>query len=131
MARTGRFLLDTNIVIALFAREAAVQQHLAEASEVFVPSIVLGELYYGARKSTRVTENLARIDDFVASSTVLSCDIATAQQYGDIKHKLRAKGRPIPENDVWIAAVARQNGMTLVSRDTHFNAVDALTLEVW
>jgi predicted nucleic acid-binding protein len=46
MARTGRFLLDTNIVIALFAREAAVQQRLAETSEVFVPSIVLGELYW-------------------------------------------------------------------------------------
>ena len=104
MARTGRFLLDTNIVIALFARETAVQQRLAEASEVFVPSIVLGELYYGARKSTRVTENLARIDEFVASSTVLPCDTATAQQYGDIKNTLRAKGRPIPENDIWIAA---------------------------
>ena len=85
MERTGRFLLDTNIVIALFANEAAVQQRLAEASEVFVPSIVLGELYYGAYKSTRVTENLARIDDFVASSTVLPCDTATARQYGDIK----------------------------------------------
>jgi predicted nucleic acid-binding protein len=54
MARTGRFLLNTNIVIALFAEEAAVQQRLAEANEVFVPSIVLGELYYGARKSVRV-----------------------------------------------------------------------------
>jgi tRNA(fMet)-specific endonuclease VapC len=70
MARTGRFLLDTNIVIALFAGEAAIQQHVAEASEVFVPSIVLGELYYGARKSRRVTENLAHIDEFVASSTL-------------------------------------------------------------
>ena len=78
MARTGRFLLDTNIVIALFAKEAAVQQRLAEASEVFVPSIVLGELYYGARKSTRVTENLARIDEFVASSTVLPSDHRSA-----------------------------------------------------
>jgi tRNA(fMet)-specific endonuclease VapC len=72
MARTGRFLPDTNIVIALFAREVAIQQRSAEASEVFVPSIVLGELCHGARKSTRVTENLARIDEFVASGTVLS-----------------------------------------------------------
>ena len=61
MERTGRFLLDTNIMIALFANEAAVQQRLVEASEVFVPSIVVGELYYGAYKSARVTENLARI----------------------------------------------------------------------
>ena len=131
MARTGRFLLDTNIVIALFAREAAVQQRLAEASEVFVPSIVLGELYYGARKSTRVIENLARIDEFVASSTVLLCDRATAQQYGDIKNKLRAKGRPIPENDIWIAAIAMQYQLTLVARDGHFHEVDGLQIEAW
>jgi tRNA(fMet)-specific endonuclease VapC len=97
MERTGRFLLDTNIVIALFAGEAAVQHRLTESGEVFVPSIVLGELYYGARKSTRVTENLARIDEFVASSTVLACDTATAQQYGDIKNKLRAKADRFPK----------------------------------
>jgi tRNA(fMet)-specific endonuclease VapC len=131
MARTGRFLLDTNIVIALFAREAVVQQHLAEASEVFVPSIVLGELYYGARKSTRVTENLARLDEVAASSTVLPCDIATAQQYGDIKNKLRTKGRPIPENDIWIAAIAMQYQLSLVARDGHFHEVDGLQVEAW
>jgi tRNA(fMet)-specific endonuclease VapC len=131
MERTGRFLLDTHIVIALFANEAAVQQRLAEANEVFVPSIVLGELYYGAYKSTRVMENLARIDDFVASNTVLPCDTATAQQYGDIKNKLRAKGRPIPENDIWIAAIAMQYQLTLVARDGHFREVDGLRVEEW
>ena len=131
MARTGRFLLDTNIVIALFARETAVQQRLAEASEVFVPSIVLGELCYGARKSTRVTENLTRIDEFVVSSTVLPCDTATAQQYGDIQNALRAKGRPLPENDIWIAAIARQYQLTLVARDGHFHEVDGLRVEEW
>ncbi len=131
MARTGRFLLDTNIVIALFAEEAAVQQRLAKAHEVFVPSIVLGELYYGAHKSARVAENLARLDDFVASSTVLACDTATAQQYGDIKNTLRAKGRPIPENDIWIAVIAMQYHLTLVARDGHFHEADGLRVEEW
>ena len=126
MAKTGRYLLDTNIVIALFANEAAVQQRLAEANEVFVLSIVLGELSYGARKSARVTENLARIDDFVMSNTVLPCDTATAQQYGDIKNTLRAKGRPIPENDIWIAAIAMQYQLIVVARDEHFHEVDGL-----
>ena len=67
---------------------------------MFVPSIDLGELYYGVRKSTGVTENLARIDECATRSTVLSCNTATAQQYGEIKNQLRAKGRPIPENDI-------------------------------
>jgi tRNA(fMet)-specific endonuclease VapC len=131
MERTGRFLLDTNIVIALFAGEAAVEQRLIQSDEVFVPSIVVGELYYGTRKSTRVIENPERIDEFVASSTVLPCDTATAQQYGDIKNKLRAKGRPIPENDIWIAAIAMQYQLTLVARDGHFHEVDGLQVEAW
>ncbi len=74
----GSFLLDTNIVIALFAEEAAVKKRLAEDIEVFVPSIVLGELYYGALKSTRVEANLARLDEFARSSAVLVCDTETA-----------------------------------------------------
>lgn len=127
----GRFLLDTNIVIALFAQDTSVQQHIAEAEAVFVPSIVLGELYYGARKSGRVAANLARIDEFAASSAVLVCDTATAQQYGQIKNILRTKGRPIPENDIWIAAIAQQYELTLISRDEHFREIDGLSVEVW
>jgi len=128
---SGRFLLDTNMVIALFAQEVAVQQRLATATEVFVPSIVLGELYYGARKSARVATNVAQVDVFAASSAVLACDTATSQQYGEIKHELRAKGRPIPENDIWIAAIAVQYGLTLVSRDGHFSEIGSLSIEAW
>lgn len=131
MATTGRHLLDTNIVIALFARDSAVQQRLAEASEVFVPSIVIGKLYYGALKSFRLTENLGRISEFVASSAVLPCDTATAQHYGNIKSRLRAKGRPIPENDIWIAAVAMQHQLTLAARDTHFEQIEGLQVDTW
>ena len=131
MPGTGSFLLDTNIVIALFAKELALEQHLAKANSVFVPSIVLGELYFGARKSVRVAENMTRIDDFAMASTVLPCDAETARQYGDIKGQLRAKGRPIPENDIWIAAIAMQYQLTLVSRDKHLIEVDGLDVESW
>jgi tRNA(fMet)-specific endonuclease VapC len=124
-------LLDTNSVIALFANEASVQQRLTEATEVFIPSTVVGELYYGAYKSARIEENLARLDTFIASNTILPCDTATARQYGAIKNTLRAKGRPIPENDIWIAAVAMQYHLTWVARDGHFQAVDGLVVEQW
>ena len=96
----GRFLLDTNIVIALFANESAVIDFLNGVDEVFVPSIVMGELYYGARKSIHATENILRLDDFATISVVLSCDIETSRRYGEVKDNLRKKGRPIPENDV-------------------------------
>jgi tRNA(fMet)-specific endonuclease VapC len=127
----GKFLLDSNIVIALFAQEATVQQRLATATEVFVPSIVLGELYYGARKSARVAANMAQVDAFAASNAILVCDTVTSQHYGEIKNGLRAKGRPIPENDVWIAALAKQYDLMLVSRDGHFHEIDSLSIETW
>ena len=127
----GRFLLDTNILIAIFAGDPSVQQQLNQHGEVFVPIIALGELYYGAERSTRVLPNKTRIDELAASSEVLGCDIETSRQSGKIKNSLRAKGRPIPENDIWIAAVAQQHGLTLVSRDIHFQEVDSLALEVW
>jgi tRNA(fMet)-specific endonuclease VapC len=116
---SGRFLLDSNIIIALFGGEVTVQEHLAQANEVFVSSIVLGELYFGARKSNQVEENLTRIDELAASSAILGCDTDTAREYGLIKNHLREKGRPIPENDIWIAAIARQHDLILVTRDSH------------
>jgi tRNA(fMet)-specific endonuclease VapC len=127
---TGDVLLDTNIVIAFFAGDSTVLAHLQQ-STFFVPSIVLGELYTGARKSSRATENLARIDAMIPSHIVLSCDVVTAQFYGIVKHTLLAKGRPIPENDIWIAAIAEQYDLKLISRDTHFNEVDGLVVETW
>lgn len=127
----GRVLLDTNIVIALFADEVIVKSNLAQASEVFIPSFVIGELCYGARKSRRIEANLARIDELVADSTILECNAETARQYGGVKNKLRLKGRPLPENDIWIAALAIQHDLILVTRDAHFQEVESLQAVAW
>ena len=64
----SRFLLDTNIVIASFAGDAAVTANLARAAEVFLPVMVVGELSFGARKSARAADNIARVDAFVAAT---------------------------------------------------------------
>jgi len=128
---TGRFLLDTNAAISVFACDAALQSRLSRAAEVFISSILLGELYYGARKSARVTENLQKISEFAAKSWVLGCDSATAQWYGEIKNSLRARGRPIPENDIWAAAIAMQYDLVVVTRDAHFSEVEGLAIESW
>ena len=117
---SGKYLLDTNIVIGLFADETVVKDRLKEAEEVFVPSIVLGELYYGAQKSKRMESNIREIEEFAAQSSILNCDAGTARRYGEIKNELRQKGRPLPENDIWIAAMALQNDLILVARDVHF-----------
>jgi tRNA(fMet)-specific endonuclease VapC len=128
---SGRYLLDTNIIIGLFADEILVKSNLAQADEVFIPSIAIGELCYGARKSGRTQENLTKIDELVSNSTVLGCDAETARQYGEVKNKLRLRGRPLPENDIWIAALAFQYGLTLATRDAHFQEVENLQTSSW
>lgn len=128
---SGRCLVDTNVIVAFLERDISVRQRFAEAEAIFVPSIAIGELYYGAYKSSRVAANLARLDEFVTRYTVFGCDEVTAVFYGQIKSVLRAKGRPIPENDIWIAAIALQYELTLVSRDTDFLYIDGLPLESW
>jgi tRNA(fMet)-specific endonuclease VapC len=126
----GDVLLDTNIVIAFFAKDTEVLTRIVQVN-FLIPSIVLGELHAGARKSVRAAENLARIDAALPNSIILNCDYQTAQVYGVIKQALRLKGRPIPENDIWIAAVAQQYGLPLITRDEHFTAVDGLSIEKW
>jgi tRNA(fMet)-specific endonuclease VapC len=126
----GKVLLDTNVVIAFFSGEKAVTHHVVQ-SELFVSSTVLGELYFGARKSAQAASNEMRIEEFASSASVLSCDAETARHYGQIKDRLRLKGRPIPENDIWIAACAVQYDLPLATRDDHFKEVDGLRIESW
>ncbi len=127
----GRFLLDTNIIIALFAEDPKVHEHLVNATEVFVPCIAIGELYFGAYKSIKIQENIVRIDEFALNNTVLSCNTETAKRYGDIKNRLKDKGQPIPENDIWIASIAQQYTLTLVTKDAHFEVIENLKIESW
>ena len=128
---SGRLLLDTNVVVALFGDDSVVVSTIADATEVFLPAIVIGELWYGALKSAHRDDNLQRIRELAAALPVLAADRAVAEMYGDIKQALRAKGRPIPENDIWIAAIARTHELEIITRDDHFDAVDDLQRHRW
>jgi tRNA(fMet)-specific endonuclease VapC len=127
----GSLLLDTSFVIDLFARKPGAERVVAAAPELYLPSIALGELLYGAERSTRRAENTAEVEEFAASVAILSCDAETAWHYGEIKASLRRRGRPLPDNDVWIASVARQHELTVVARDAHFHEVPGLALLTW
>lgn len=113
----GRHLLDTNIVIALWGGDAAVKLHFDRDVTVFLSSVVLGELHFGAAKSARPDENAARIEEFAQSCALLSLDADSARLYAEIKAGLTRLGRPIPDNDIWIAASARQHDLILATRD--------------
>ena len=128
----GDALLDTNIVIGFLSDMEGTKALLsAKYQRVVVTTTVLGELIYGALNSTRIDENLARIEELMTELAVLILVGVTAYEYGRVKQSLRAKGRMIPGNDLWIAAAAFQNRLTLVTKDRHFASVDNLDLDMW
>jgi tRNA(fMet)-specific endonuclease VapC len=124
----GEILVDTNVVIAVFKDEPAVLNRLRAAAEVYLSSVSVGELMFGALKSTNQARNLARIEELVNSSVVLPCDTDTARCYAGIKHELKQKGRPIPDNDLWIAALAVQYDLLLLTLDKHFAEIGQLSV---
>jgi tRNA(fMet)-specific endonuclease VapC len=128
---SGNYLLDTSVLIELFAKDKNVLARLESAESTFIPSIALGELHYGARKSSRTEKNLEQLGALASQAVILPCDAETSYWYGIVKDSLRRAGQPIPENDIWIAAMALQHGLTLATRDNHFQAVENLQREMW
>jgi tRNA(fMet)-specific endonuclease VapC len=124
-------ILDTVAVIARLNEDQAIIALLSGDVRVHLPIIVLGELYVGAENSSRVQENMSRIDAFARNAYLLSCDQDTAKQYARIGQQLRLRGRPIPQNDMWIAALAMQHGLTLLTRDYHFDEITGLLKLSW
>lgn len=127
----GSVLIDTNIFVAYFRGESSIGARLDLEPEVFLSSVVLGELVYGARYSVRVDDNLERTYQLAVQYPVLACDVQTAFRFGELKAQLRFAGRMIPENDIWIAATAIENRLTLVTRDVHFTSVPDLATALW
>jgi tRNA(fMet)-specific endonuclease VapC len=130
LSQTG-ILIDTNIVSAHFKGDPAVTRKLQTSSPIYLPAVVLGELHFGALRSSNPTLNQQRIERFTAAVEVLVTDSATAWFYGQIKAELAAAGTMIPDNDLWIAAVAKQYDVTLISRDHHFGQVLGLKWTIW
>ena len=127
----NRILLDTNIISAWLKGETAIADKINQSLEVYIPIQVLGELYFGAQYSTQLELNLRNIQKLADNYTVLNTDRETASIYGIIKAALKKKGRPIPENDIWIATIAQQYQLILITRDKHFNEINSLEIENW
>lgn len=127
----GRVLLDSSILVDHLRGDSALDSRLAESDEIFVSVVALGEMLYGVRRSTRPEAGRALVDELMAGVRVLPCDRVTAEAYSRLKDALRRKGRPIPDNDLWIAATAVQHGLTLAERDEHFSEIDGLDHVRW
>jgi len=99
---------------------------LQQAAEIAVPVIVLGEYRYGIRQSRHRTRYERWLAEVLASCRVLVVDEGTAGHYAEVRDELKRSRRPIPGNDLWIAALTRQHALPLLSRDRHFDFVPGL-----
>jgi tRNA(fMet)-specific endonuclease VapC len=117
--------LDTSVAIDVLAdrAESLTSQPI---TEFLLPVPVVGELRYGALNSRRAEENVAEVERLVARCRILDVTLATAEVYARLRLDLKKKGKPIPENDLWIAALCVEHQVKLAAVDGHFDAVDGL-----
>lgn len=124
-------ILDTNALSAAAEREPAAMQAVAQAERVAVPVIVIGEYRMGIAQS-RYRETYERwLREWIAAVEVLEVDEETTVSYAAIGLELKRAGKPIPSNDLWVAALCRQHSLPLLSRDQHFDLVAGLQRIVW
>jgi tRNA(fMet)-specific endonuclease VapC len=123
--------LDTNAVSALFEGDEALLELLDGVERFALPVIVVGEYRFGLQRSRHRKQLGAMLDRLVAEADLLVVDDDTTSHYAQVREALRTKGRPLPENDVWIAALCRQHRRRLVSRDRDFEHVESLETVGW
>ena len=124
----SRVLIDTNAYSALMAGDGRVADELAKNEAILLSPIVVGELLEGFLLGSRTEENRAILARFREKPRTVCVPISdtTAEWFAEIKRMLRKKGKPIPVNDVWIAASCMEHGCRLLSFDAHFAEIDGL-----
>lgn len=127
----GELALDTSIAIRYLNGDSVVVEKVLAAPTVVLPLPVVGELLFGAENSNRALQNLTRYLQFIEACTVLPIERQTARFYSQTRLNLKRKGRPIPENDIWIAAQCLENQWMLATGDQHFSYIDGLSIEEW
>ena len=131
MTGNNSFLLDTNVVIDLFRGKREIAQEIDKADVVYLPVFALGELYFGAENSGRSSHHMVIMKKFLEFSLILNTSDQTALIYGRLKKELKSKATPIPENDIWIGALAIEHTIPLVTRDSHFDLLPEIQIINW
>jgi tRNA(fMet)-specific endonuclease VapC len=124
----ARVALDTDVAIAILNEARDAWERVQEFDEIYLPVPAVGELRFGALNSGRPEKNLDKIDFFLTKCHILDVRLSTTVAYARVRLGLKKRGRPIPENDMWIAALCVEHGVPLATYDEHFDEVDGLTL---
>lgn len=124
-------IIDTNALSAFFDGETGIVERIREADGIFLPVIVMGEYRFGLRGSRLRTTREPVLEAFARSCTVLPVLESTTTHYATIRNQLRRAGTPIPENDIWIAALAAEHHLPVLSADAHFDKVSGIARIDW
>lgn len=124
-------ILDTNALSAFVDGEPGVGAALSRQALAAIPVIVLGEFFYGIANSRHRSTYEAWLEAQLPHFEVLPVTQDTAVAYAALRVALKRSGRPIPANDAWIAALAIQHRLTILSRDEHFDQVPGVKRESW
>src|SRR6266542_566677 len=124
-------ILDTNGLSALVEGALVLQPILSKANRVAIPVVALGEYRYGISQSRDRLRYEQWLADYLPGFQILDIDERTTFSYSAVRAELKKAGKPIPSNDMWIAALCRQHSLPLLSRDRHFDAVAGLTRVGW
>ena len=124
-------ILDTNALSAFVDGDVGVGELLGQQPRAAIPVIVLGEFRYGIAESRHRRTYEAWLDSELPHFDVLAVTDETAVTYAALRVALKRSGRPIPANDAWIAALALQHQLPVLSRDQHFDAVAGVERKSW
>jgi tRNA(fMet)-specific endonuclease VapC len=124
-----RVLLDTNAYSAFIRGWPDVVKRVRQADDVIISTVVLGELLFGFHNGSQYEQNRRILQEFLDDPHVrmVTLTFTTAERFGEIFASLRRRGKPIPTNDIWIAAQAIESGSDLLSSDSHFGEVEGLS----
>jgi len=125
-----KVVIDRNAYSAFFSGDISVRNAIVTADLVLMSTIVIGELYFGFFGGTKFNQNKSQLESFLGKSNIqiVGITLETAEIFGEIQNELKSRGKPIPINDVWIAAQAIEAGAKLVTFDAHFQNVTGLRL---
>jgi predicted nucleic acid-binding protein len=124
-------ILDTNALSALADGSETFEAAATNVARFSIPVVTLGEFLFGVTRSRHRARYTAWLQRLIAVSRVLAVDEHTAARYAAVRDQLRAAGTPIPSNDAWIAALALQHELPVLSRDAHLDRVEGLRRIGW
>ncbi|OQY04621.1 MAG: hypothetical protein B6I20_02685 [Bacteroidetes bacterium 4572_117] len=122
--------LDTNVAVGFLRGIKDIEKKVLNFDAIYLPVIVCGELLFGAVNATKKEENLIKTRKFINNCKILSINYLISEQYANIRADLKSIGKPIPENDIWIAAVCSINNIPLFSHDKHFKNINKSFLKL-